>query len=206
MSALLERIENHREDDFDCDLIHLFRMIPTRSVSFSFHTDRVVAEQKRCGRYRAEVLHEAEQQILELYRDEHLCEIPQLTRTRNTPWYEETIVPLIQALERDQATRLILCVRNDGAIRDLPADSSVEVPVQVSNAGMKPRKVGSLPHFLKGLYAAAKESERLIVEAVNHKSYECALQAFTVNPFVPSLDTARRYLDKVIKTEKLELH
>lgn len=206
MSALLDRIESRSEDGFDHDLIRLFRMIPTRPINLYFHTDRVVAEQKRCGRYRAEVLHEAEQQILELYRDEHLCEIPQLTRARNTPWYEETIVPLIQALECDQARRLILCVRNDGAIRDLPSDSSVEVPVQVSRAGTKPRKVGNLPHFLKGLYTAAKESERLIVEAVRHKSYDHALQAFTVNPFVPSLDTAKRYLDKVIKTEKLELH
>lgn len=206
MSMLLERVDACEDEDFDRDSVRLFRMVPTRPQSLYFHRDRVVAEQKRRGKYRAEILHEAEQQILELYRDEHLCEIPPLTRARNTPWYEETMIPLIASLQEDKERCLILCLRNDGAIRDLPADCSVEVPVHVSKAGLKPKKVGDCPHFLKGLYVAAKESERLIVEAAYHKSYDTALQAFAVNPFVPSLDTAKRYLDKVVKTEKLELH
>ena len=80
------------------------------------------------------------------------------------------------------------------------------MPVAVSSAGLKPRKVGSLPRFLKGVFLAAKESDRLTVEAVKHRSYEYALQALTINPFVPSLDTAKAFLDRMIKDEKLELH
>ena len=51
-----------------------------------------------------------------------------------------------------------------------------------------------------------KESDRLIIEAVRHKSYEYALQALVVNPLVGSLDSARSYLDQVIKEDALELH
>lgn len=205
MSALLERLENHPQDGFDLDMIRLFRMIPARRVSDYFHADRIVEEQRRGGKHRAQLLHEAEAQILELYRDPHLTEIPPLTRARNTPWYEETIVPLIQGLESDKKRRLILCVRNDGAIRDLPATGSVEVPVDVGAGAFKPRRVGDCPHFLHGLFIATKESDRLIVEAVRHNSYDLALQAFTVNPFVASLDRARRLLDTIIKNEGLEL-
>jgi 6-phospho-beta-glucosidase len=205
MEPLLERIENGAADGFDVDVVKLFRMIPARPVSDYFRASTILERQRRGGPHRAQVLHEAEAQILDLYRDKHLNEIPKLTRARNTPWYEETIVPLIEALEGEETRRLILCVRNDGAIRDLPADGSVEVPVDVAAGGFKPKRVGSCPHFLRGLFAAAKESERLIVEAVHHKSYDHALQAFTVNPFVASLEKARRMLDIVIKNEALAL-
>jgi 6-phospho-beta-glucosidase len=206
MPKLLEQLEEHRDDGFDNDLIDLFRMIPTRTVSLYFHQDEVLKQQQNTRRFRAEVLYEAEQQILKLYEDPNLNEVPDLTRARNAIWYEDTILPLIEALESKKDQERILCIRNDGAIRDLPDDCSVEVPVKVSGKGLKPRKVGNCPRFLKGLFLAAKESDRLTVEAVRHKSYEYALQALTVNPLVPSMDAARRYLDCLIEAGNLELH
>lgn len=206
MGPLLERIENGAGNGFDVDIIKLFRMIPARPVSDYFRAPKLVEEQRHGGTHRAQILHEAEAQILDLYRDPHLNEVPPLTRARNTPWYEETIIPLIQALEGSEKRRLILCVRNDGAIRDLPPNGSVEVPVDVASGTFKPKRVGSCPHFLLGVLVAMKESERLIVEAVKHQSYDLALQAFTVNPFVASLDRARRMLDLVVKNEALDLH
>jgi len=206
MGQVLEKLERHKEDGFDCELIELFRMIPTRSVSLYFHREDILKQQRSCARFRAEVLQEAEQQILKLYEDKHLCEVPDLTHERNAIWYEETIVPLIEALESREQRDMVLCVRNGESIRDLPDDCSVEIPVRVSNRGLKPRKVGSCPRFLKGLFVAVKESDRLTVEAVRHKSYEFALQALTTNPLVPSIHSAKRFLDRIIKDEQLELH
>jgi len=97
-------------------------------------------------------------------------------------------------------------MKNGQSIRDLPEDSSVEVPAVISANGIVPRKLGSSPRFLKGLYLAAKESDRLTVEAVRHKSYEFALQALTINPFVPSYEAAKSFLDRIIRDEKLSLH
>lgn len=206
MSYLLEKLERYKEDGFNNGLIELFRMVPTRTVNTFFCQDEILKQQKSCSRVRSEVLHEAEQQILKLYQDEHLCDLPELTRERNAVWYEETIIPLIEALESRSDKNVILCVRNGGAIRDLPEDCSVEVPVAVGKRGVRPRVVGSCPHFLKGLFISIKESERLTIEAVRHKSYEYALQALTIHPLVPSLRAARRFLDQVVKDEKLELH
>src|SRR5690606_12447132 len=100
----------------------------------------------------------------------------------------------LEALEGEADRDAVLCVRNNGSIRDLPDDSSVEIPATISKKGIRPRKVGSLPRFLKGVLLATKESDRLTVEAVVHKSYDYALQALTINPFVPSLETAKRFL------------
>lgn len=206
MSKVLDKIEGYKNDGFDYELIDLFRMIPTRTVSLYFHFDKILKEQKNCTQFRAEVLHEAEKQILKLYKNEKLCEIPSETRERNTVWYEETIIPLIKALESKTKHDMILCVKNDGAIRDLPEDCSVEVPCRVSEKGLKARRVGNCPHFLKGLFVAVKESDRRTIEAAMHQSYEYALQALTINPLVPSLDSAKRFLDMLIKQEKLNLH
>ncbi len=206
MPLLLERIERCREDGFDCDLIELFRIIPTRDVSLYFHMDEVLKRQQACSRFRAEVLHEAEKQILKIYEDRQLTEVPDLTRERSAVWYEETVVPLIEALESKSERTRVLCVRNAGAIRDLPENASVEVPVRVSQKGLKTRKIGSCPRFLKGLFLEVKESDRLTVEAAMHKSYEYALQALTIHPLVPSLTAAKMYLDRIIKEDHLQLH
>ncbi|HRK33513.1 MAG TPA: hypothetical protein PLJ47_02870 [Candidatus Hydrogenedentes bacterium] len=206
MSRLLERLEHHEEDGFDYSIIELFRMIPVRTVSLFFHQDEILKRQQACARFRAEVLHEAEKQILRLYQDDSLHEIPELTRARNAVWYEETIVPLIIGMEKNKELETILCVRNNGAIRDLPDDCSVEIPVEVSKKGTKPRKVGSTPRFIRGTFIALKESDRLTLEAVRHKSYDCALQALTINPLVPSYDAAKKFLDKLVRDEHLELH
>ncbi|HOD52847.1 MAG TPA: hypothetical protein PLM14_15495 [Candidatus Hydrogenedentes bacterium] len=206
MDRVLEQLEHHSEDGFDHDLVGLFRMIPTSTVGLFFHVDAILKRQQACARTRAEVLYEAEQQILKLYDDETLTEIPELTRARNAIWYEKTIVPLLQALEERHEREIILCVKNEGAVRDLPEDCSVEVPVRISKKGIEPRRVGDCPRFLKGLFHSVKESDRLTVEAARHKSYECALQALTINPLVPSLDAARAFLDRILKEEGIELH
>lgn len=207
MGLVLDRMERHRDQDgFDYGLIELFRMIPTRTVGIYFNRSEVLKKQRACTRFRAETLLEAEQQILRLYQDEHLCELPELARERNAVWYEQTIVPLIMALESKTEQDVILCIRNGKSIRDLPEDCSVEVPVRVSKNGLKPRNVGDCPRFLKGLFIAVKESERLTVEAVRHKSYEYALQALAINPLVPSVQVARKYLDRIIRDESFELH
>ena len=206
MSRLLDCLDHHQDDGFDFRSIELFRMIPTQPLSPYFHQDEILRRQQATARYRAEVLHEAEKQILRLYEDEHLSEIPDLTKARNAVWYEDTIVPLIKAMESKEPHDIILCVRNAGSIRDLPDDCSVEVPVSVSRKGLEPRKIGNCPRFLKGAFISVKESDRLAIEAVKHKSYEYALWALSVNPFVPSLQAAREYLDTVMKEENLELH
>lgn len=205
MHQILESIESHQEDGFDYELINLYRMVPTSTVGLFYHTDRILKEQKRLAKFRGEVLHEAEQHILKLYKDKKLKTIPPEARMRNTPWYEETITPLIQALESPAGRTLVLCVRNGGAIRDLPESCSVEVPVDVNAEAIKPHKVGSCPRFLRPLFLSLKESERCTIEAVRHKSYEAALQALVANPLVPSVDAARQYLDRVVRDEALAL-
>jgi 6-phospho-beta-glucosidase len=206
MPQLLEKIERRDEDCFDHALIDLFRMIPVRTVSMFYRQDEILKKQCSCARLRSEGLYEAEEQLLKLYQDERLSEVPELTRERNAVWYDQNIVPLMQDLDGKPERTHILCVKNNDSIRDLPEDASVEIPVTVSKKGVRPHVVGNCPRFLKGLLNQIKESDRLAIEAVRHRNYEYALQSLTINPLTPSISAAKKYLDYIIKTESLELH
>lgn len=206
MGLAIENLTEHPTDVLDREVIEIFRMIPTRSMNLYFHREEVLKRQKGQNRARADVLHEAEKQILDLYKDTSLHEIPPLTRERNAVWFEETIVPLFSHLESKDKGSVILSMRNDGAIRDLPDSASVEIPAEVSKKGIEPRKVGNCPRFLKGLFAMVKESDRMVVEAIQHRSYDLALQSLAMNPFVPSLEKARTFLDRALEEEGVELH
>ena len=181
-------------------------MIPTQHAGLYFHRNEALQYQQSCARFRSQLLHDAEKRILRLYSNPALNSVPDLTRQRNPLWYEYTLVPLLNALESAETTTMVLCFQNQGAITDLPNKCSVEAPVVINKKDFKVEKVGLLPRFLKGFYCSLKESDRLAIEAACHKSYERAYQALVVNPFVPSIDKAREYLDRVIRQDNLELH
>lgn len=206
MRKALDLVAALEDDDYDQSLITLFRMIPTRHAGLYFHRSEALKYQQSCARFRSQLLHDAEKRILRLYSNPALNSVPDLTRQRNPLWYEYTLVPLLKALESPKPTSMVLCVQNQGAITDLPDKCSVEIPVTINKKTFEPGKVGLLPRFLKGFYCGVKESDRLAIEAARHKSYEHALQALAVNPFVPSIDKAREFLDRAIRQGKLELH
>jgi len=205
MERLLDRVTRKKPDGFDVELVELFRMIPTRFVSFFFRKDDILKKQKEMVKYRGEELYEAEQLILAQYEDEDLCEVPELTKDRNAVWYEQSIIPLVEGLESEEERELVLCVKNNGALKGLPDEAAVEVPSVVSKKGIQVRRVGESPCFLKGLFYSVKASERLTVEAVIQNSYDLALQALVIHPLVPSLSAARGFLDKMIEDENLTL-
>lgn len=205
MNQVLSHIESSEDDAYDHEVIRLFRMIPTRTLGMYFHRHELLREQQSCSRFRSEVLFDAEKRILKMYQKSTLNSVPDLTRQRNARWYDYTVIPLLQQFESQEPATNILCVENNGAITDLPEGCSVEVPVCITAKGIKARKVGMLPHFLKGMFCAMKESDRLAIEAVRHNSYDNALQALAVNPFVPSIKKARTFLDRAIRQEQFTL-
>jgi 6-phospho-beta-glucosidase len=108
--------------------------------------------------------------------------------------YEHVALALMRAIGRDERTRLILNVRNRGAIPVLDDEAVVEVPCTVDAAGARPDRVAALPDHAAGLVATVKASERAVLEAVGSRSAAAALRAFAVHPLVDSVTVAGRLL------------
>ena len=88
-------------------------------------------------------------------------------------------------------------VPNRGAIPNLPADASVEVPVLVDAAGVHPISLGPLPDAIAKLLHTQVNVQQLAVEAAVHASKEIALQALLIDPVVNSASAAVKLLDEL---------
>ncbi|PRX99630.1 6-phospho-beta-glucosidase [Allonocardiopsis opalescens] len=109
--------------------------------------------------------------------------------------YEKVALAVMRAIAHDEPARLIVNVRNRGAVRELDDDAVVEVPCVVDAAGARPLAVSALSGHQASLVHAVKGVERDILEAVRTGSRRPALRAFATHPLVDSVRTARELLD-----------
>ncbi len=109
------------------------------------------------------------------------------------------IVDVARSLAFDLRQRHLVMVENRGAIANLPYDAMVEVPAYITSQGPEAITVGKIPLFYKGLIEQQLACEQLLVEATIEGSYEKALQAFTLNRTVPTMQHAKAILDDMIE-------
>ncbi|MDT2809072.1 6-phospho-alpha-glucosidase [Enterococcus asini] len=112
--------------------------------------------------------------------------------------HAEFIVQLAGALAYNTYERMLLIVKNEGAIANLDDDAMVEVPCIVSKRGYEPLCMGKIPYFQKGLIEQQVAVEKLVVDAYEEKSYQKLWQAMTLSKTVPSASVAKQILDEMI--------
>lgn len=116
--------------------------------------------------------------------------------------HAEFIVQLAGALSYNRYERMLLIVKNDGAISNIDPNAMVEVPCLVSKLGYEPLAMGSIPQFQKGMIQQQVAVEKLVVEAYIEGSYEKLWQALTLSKTVPSATVAKEILDDLIEANK----
>ncbi|ASU85772.1 6-phospho-beta-glucosidase [Nocardiopsis gilva YIM 90087] len=109
--------------------------------------------------------------------------------------YERVALAVMRAVARDEPTRLIVDVRNRGALSELDADAVAEVPCLVDASGARPLAAAPLTGHQSALVQAVKAVDREVIEAVRTGSRTPALRAFATHPLVDSVHTARTLLD-----------
>lgn len=112
------------------------------------------------------------------------------------------ISDLAIALKNDTKARFLVITENRGTIPNMPYDAMVEVPAYIGKNGPEVISKDPIPLFYQGLMMQQVSSEKLIVEAWAEKSYEKALQAFTLNKTIPSMTVAKKILDDFIEVNK----
>lgn len=105
--------------------------------------------------------------------------------------YEGVALALMAAIARDEPARLILNVRNAGAVPGLPDDAVVEVPCSVDASGPVPARVSPLTGHALGLVQQVKAVDELVIRAATEQSRSLAVQAFALHPLVDSVTVAR---------------
>ncbi len=113
--------------------------------------------------------------------------------------YEQVALAVMRAIALDRPARLVVNVRNRGALPDLDADAVVEVPCLVDASGARPLAVDPLAPHQAALVRTVKAVEREVLSAVDTGSRAAALRAFATHPLVDSVAVAQRLLDGYLR-------
>jgi len=115
--------------------------------------------------------------------------------------YHRIALEVMKALSSPTPRRIVVNVRNQGAIDGLPADDVVEVSCFASQAGIAPEPAGSLPDAVKGLVLAVKAYERTAIQAVLEGSADRALTALLLYPAFGEWEPAEGLLQALIESD-----
>ncbi len=108
--------------------------------------------------------------------------------------YEGVALDIMAAIRHDRPKRMILNVRNGGAVAGLPPEAVVEVLCDVDASGPRPVGPPALTGDQLGLVQQVKAVEQLAIRAARTRSPRLAVQALALHPLVDSVTTARLLL------------
>ncbi|MEY3472300.1 MAG: hypothetical protein RLY63_975, partial [Chloroflexota bacterium] len=126
------------------------RAVPSYYLRYYRETESVLAEQRASGTRGGEVAR-IESELLNMFKDPQLDRKPELLERRGGAYYSTAALDLIAALTGVRPARLVVNVRNRGAIPDLPSDLVIEALSDVSADGARPIRIPPLGGARKDL-------------------------------------------------------
>jgi 6-phospho-beta-glucosidase len=205
IEAYIAELKAEEHPEWDPRMIEVLRMIPNYYLQYFYHTDRKLAAQENWPPSRAEEVMSVEEDLLREYADPNLMEPPADLMKRGGAYYSTVATQLLNAHYNDLGETHIVNLRNDGAVRDWPADWVLEMPATVRRSGIRPIPTEPLPPACFGLIAQVKAYELLTVEAAVHGDREAAYQALLAHPLGPTADKVQAVLDDLLETHREHL-
>jgi len=205
IQGYIAELKKDPEPEWDPRTIEVLRMMPNYYLQFFYHTDKKFKSQEKWPPSRAEEVMEVEKDLLREYADPNLKEPPADLMKRGGAYYSTVATQLLNAHYNDLGETHIVNIRNDGAVKEWPADWVLEIPSIVKKSGISPIPTEPLPDSCFGLIAAVKSYEKLTVEAAVHGDREAAYQALLVHPLGPKADRVQAVLDDMLEIHREHL-
>ncbi|MCH1939727.1 6-phospho-beta-glucosidase [Holdemania massiliensis] len=151
---------------------------------------------------RAQQVKKTEEELFELYKNPALNEKPEQLAKRGGSHYSDAACETIAAVYSNSNLHMVVTTMNRGAIPDLPADVAVEVSSLIGNLGARPLAFGRLNAAERGWLQCMKNMELCVEEAAVTGDYGKAMQAFFLNPLIPSGENAVKVLNELLIAHK----
>ncbi len=199
---------NIHQADFPLDMLRKMQLLPCGYHRYYYMAEEMLAhslEAFKSGGTRAEQMHEVEASLLKLYRDPHLDHKPEQLEKRGGAYYSNAACECIQAIQNDTGQHMVVSTRNNGAISCLDPSAIVEISCVLSAKGAEPIAWGPMRPAERGWLQVMKAMEECVIEAALTGDYGLALEAFTLNPLIPSGAKARRILDELLVAHEKDL-
>lgn len=185
------------------ELMRAIRMVPIGYLWYYYYPERMIAH-ARHGQTRAQKVLKIEKILLKRYADPTLDVPPEELKLRGGSGYSVTMTTVMKALTGEKPVTIPMNVQNRDAVAGFARDQVLEIPSRIEPRGVTPVPIPlrELPPHLLGLTHRVKAYETLTVEAALTGDYHTALQAMATNPLVPSVATARKLLDELLKAHR----
>lgn len=193
------------DPEWDPATIEVLRMIPNYYLQYFYDTDKKLAAQEKWPPSRAEEVIEIEKDLLRDYADPNLKEPPADLMLRGGAYYSTVATQLLNAHYNDLGETHIVNTRNNGAVKEWPADWVLEIPARISRKGVEPLPTEPLPPVCFGLIAQIKAYELLTVEAAVYGNRNAAYQALLAHPLGPKADKIQEVLEDMLETHRPHL-
>lgn len=183
-------------------------LIPCMYHRYYYITDDMLQEELEAyhkNETRAELVKRTEAELFVLYKDPELHTKPAELEKRGGAFYSDAACELIASIYNDKRSHMVVSTRNNGAISDLPDDVVVEVSCIITANGPVPISWGGFEPSSRGLLQLMKDMELTTIKAAVTGDYDTALQAFTLNPLVPSGKIAQTILNEMLVAHKKHL-
>ena len=205
IQGFIEELKKEEHPEWDPRTIEVLRMMPNYYLQYFYHTDKKLKSQEKWPPSRAEEVIEIEKDLLREYADPNLTEPPADLMKRGGAYYSTVATQLLNAHYNDLGETHVVNIKNNGAVKEWPAEWVLEIPSTVRKSGITPIPTEPLPQSQFGLIAAVKSYELLTVEAAVHGDREAAYQALLAHPIGPKADKVQAVLDDMLETHKEHL-
>jgi 6-phospho-beta-glucosidase len=115
--------------------------------------------------------------------------------------YHRIAIEVMTGLLSEKPKQVVVNVRNRGSIQDLGPEDVVEVPCEISRAGITPLPTGQLPEAVRGLVLAVKAYERTAIRAAVEKSWPLAQLAMLEYPIIGQWEIAENLRQKFTSSD-----
>ncbi|GGJ87602.1 6-phospho-beta-glucosidase [Lentibacillus kapialis] len=187
---------------WDIEFLQSLGAVPCGYHKYYYQTDRILDEQLEEYQHnetRADKVQKIEKELFEVYQNPELQEKPKALEQRGGAYYSEAAINLILSIHRNSRDVHTLNVQNNGTIKCLPDDVSIEVNCVVESHQITPLQVGDVSPQIRGLLQNVKAYEELTVDAAVYGDKGLAHQALTLHPLVPTAERAKNILDEMLQ-------
>jgi 6-phospho-beta-glucosidase len=198
----VESLRHESDPEWDVHTVESLGMMPNYYLQYFYYTHKKLEAQKKWPPSRAEEVMEIEKDLLRQYADLNVTEPPADLMKRGGAYYSTLATQVIESQCRNLKQIHVVNVRNDGAVKDWPADWVLELPARVDKKGVHPLPADPLPAACFGLISQVKMYELLTVKAAVHGDRNAAYQALLTHPLGPSADRVQEVLDDMLETNK----
>lgn len=200
--AFVEQMKQEEDPEWDVRTLETLGMIPNYYLQYFYYTDKKLRSQEKWPPSRAEEVMAIEKDLLREYTDPALTEPPDDLMKRGGAYYSTLATQLIDSHFNDLGQIHTVNIRNNGAVREWPADWVVEIPARVDRIGIHPLPAEPLPASCFGLVSSIKMYEILTVQAAVTGDRKAAYQALLAHPLGPSADQVQAVLDDMLETNR----